>query len=193
MKMSGLFLTVGILLLFALSIFTTIVMPYMDLLTVPPSPGVRPYTALEEKGRMIYRREGCYYCHTMQVRRVPDTDANGKTKRDASGQIVYKPLPADVVFSDIGGGPSEPGDYYYDKPHLLGTERTGPDLVYEGIKRPQKSFHIDHFKNPQSVEPRSLMPPFAFLTSEELDALIAFIVMPRGRSAGGQKKGGGLL
>ena len=182
---SGLFVVIGIALLFALSIFTTIVMPYMDILTVPPSPGVKACTALEEKGRMIYRREGCYYCHTMQVRRVPTYDAKG--------EIVYAPLPADVVFSDLGGGPSEPGDYYYDKPHLLGTERTGPDLFYEGNKRPQKQFHVDHFKNPQSVEPRSLMPSFDFLTDEELDALIAFVIMPRGRAAGGVKKGGGLL
>jgi cbb3-type cytochrome oxidase cytochrome c subunit len=190
---SGLFVAIGIALLFALSVFTTIVMPYMDLLTVPPTAGARPYTALEEKGRMIYRREGCYYCHTMQVRRVPDTDAEGRLKRDAKGQIIYKPLPADVVFSDIGGGPSEPGDYCYDKPHLLGTERTGPDLFYEGTKRPQKQFHVDHFKDPQSVEPRSLMPSFDFLTDDELDALIAFVIMPRGRAVGGAKKGGGLL
>ena len=190
---SGLFVVIGIVLLFALSVFATIVMPYMNLLVVPPSPGLKAYTALEEKGRMIYRREGCYYCHTMQVRRVPTYDANGKVVRDAKGEIVYAPLPADVVFSDIGGGPSEPGDYYFDKPHLLGTERTGPDLFYEGAKRPQKQFHVDHFKNPQSVEPRSLMPRFDFLSGEELDALIAFVIMPRGRALGGVKKGGGLL
>ena len=52
---------------------------------------------------------------------------------------------------------------------------------------------MEHFKNPQSVEPRSLMPSFDFLTDEELDALIAFVIMPRGRAAGGAKKGGGLL
>ncbi len=187
---SGVFVVIGVALLLALSVFTTIVMPYMDILTVPPSPGARPYTALEEKGRMIYRREGCYYCHTMQVRRQPMYDAEGRLMRDKNGAIMYRPIPADTVFSDIGGGPTHPGDYVYDKPHLLGTERTGPDLFYEGIKRPQKEFHYQHFRNPQSTEPQSLMPPFNFLTEEEIEALTAFIIMPRGRAAAPGRPGG---
>jgi hypothetical protein len=34
------------------------------------------------------------------------------------------------------------------------------------------------------------MPPFAFLTPEEVEALTAFIIMPRGRAAGAPRKGG---
>src|ERR1035437_2906375 len=33
-----------------------------------PTGKLRPPTALEQQGRMIYVREGCWYCHTMWTR-----------------------------------------------------------------------------------------------------------------------------
>ena len=33
-----------------------------------PTPGLRPYTAAEARGREIYQREGCYVCHSQFVR-----------------------------------------------------------------------------------------------------------------------------
>ncbi|MCK9912288.1 cbb3-type cytochrome c oxidase subunit II, partial [Microbacteriaceae bacterium K1510] len=32
--------------------------------TVTPVEGMRPYTPLEQLGRNIYTREGCYTCHS---------------------------------------------------------------------------------------------------------------------------------
>ena len=51
----------------------------------PPTPGLRPLTPVEERGRQLYVAEGCSYCHTQQVR----------------------PLVHDRVY----GRPSAPGDF----------------------------------------------------------------------------------
>ena len=40
------------------------------------------------------------------------------------------------------------GDYVQDRPHLVGTERTGPDLSQEGGEHPD-DWHWAHFTNPQ--------------------------------------------
>jgi len=60
------------------------------------------------------------------------------------------------------------GEGIYDRPFLWGSKRTGPDLARVGGKYPD-SWHWIHLINPRQIEPRSNMPPFAFLTSSELD------------------------
>jgi cytochrome c oxidase cbb3-type subunit 2 len=40
--------------------------------TVEKVDGVRPYTALELRGRDIYQREGCYLCHSQMIRPFRD-------------------------------------------------------------------------------------------------------------------------
>ena len=82
------------------------VLPGIALSNTPPGPGVKPLTPLQTEGRDIYVANGCSYCHTQQVR----------------------PLPQDKVF----GRPSAPGDFAYQTPELLGSERTGPDLTNVG-------------------------------------------------------------
>src|SRR3954469_23957932 len=78
-------------------------LPRIWLSHIPPTPGAKPLTPAEARGRDIYVAEGCFYCHTQQVR----------------------PLPGDRMF----GRPSAPGDYAYQTPELLGSERNGPDLT----------------------------------------------------------------
>lgn len=124
---------IGSVFIFAAVVFGTIVLPYITFQPAP-SPGMRPYTPLELVGRDIYRREGCWYCHSQFTR------------------------PQDRDF----GLPSDAGDYVYDSPHLLGTERTGPDLSNIGGKFPDE-WHRVHHRNPQAVQPGSLMPSFAYL------------------------------
>src|SRR4051812_17033526 len=77
------------------------VLPGIALSGIAPGPGVKPLTALQTEGRDVYVANGCSYCHTQQVR----------------------PLPQDEVY----GRPSAPGDFAYQTPELLGSERTGPD------------------------------------------------------------------
>jgi cbb3-type cytochrome c oxidase subunit II len=120
-----------------------IVPPFFLQGVVEPVPGQRPYTALEQEGRDIYVREGCYVCHSQMVRPLRTETAR------------YGPY-------------SLAGESVYDRPFQFGSRRTGPDLARVGGKYPD-SWHWLHLVDPRSIEPRSNMPAFAFLTGSELD------------------------
>jgi cytochrome c oxidase cbb3-type subunit 2 len=113
------------------------VLPGMFLSRTPPSPGVKPLTSLEAEGRAVYVANGCSYCHTQQVR----------------------PLEQDKVF----GRPSAPGDFAYQTPELLGSERTGPDLTNIGARQANAVWQYIHLYNPRAVVPQSIMPSFSWL------------------------------
>jgi cytochrome c oxidase cbb3-type subunit 2 len=104
---------------------------------------VKPYTPLQQEGRDIYMREGCNNCHSQTVRT----------------------LVADVERYGNGGSYSKSGEFVYDRPHLWGSRRTGPDLARIGLKYPDPkgAWHRKHMENPQSVVPASNMPAYAFL------------------------------
>ncbi|MBK5276783.1 MAG: cbb3-type cytochrome c oxidase subunit II [Desulfuromonadales bacterium] len=104
---------------------------------------VKPYTPLQQEGRDIYMREGCNNCHSQTVRT----------------------LAADVERYGNGGSYSKSGEFVYDRPHLWGSRRTGPDLARIGLKYPDPNgmWHRKHMDNPQSVVPASNMPAYAFL------------------------------
>lgn len=126
----------------ALALYVVIVMfiavgPAIDLAQTPPGPGVQPLTPLEAEGRQVFASNGCDYCHTMQVR----------------------PLPEDKPF----GRPSAPGDFAYATPEMLGSERTGPDLTNVGNAKPSDVWQYIHLYDPRAVEPHSIMPNFKFL------------------------------
>lgn len=113
------------------------VLPGIELSKTPPGPGVEPLTPLEAEGRDVYVANGCSYCHTQQVR----------------------PLPEDRVF----GRPISAGDLAYQTPELLGSERNGPDLSNIGNRQPSKVWQYMHLYDPRSVQPLSIMPDFSFL------------------------------
>ena len=104
---------------------------------------VTPYTALEQAGRDIYIREGCNNCHTQTVR----------------------PLVADVLRY---GEYSKSGEFVYDRPHLWGSRRTGPDLARVGGKYPD-AWHYNHMEDPGSTSPGSIMPRYPWLLTRQLD------------------------
>ena len=59
-------------------LITTVVPPLVDKSWGRPAPGLKPYTEIQLKGRAIYVREGCWYCHTQQTRTlVSDTKRSG--------------------------------------------------------------------------------------------------------------------
>ena len=126
----------------AMSYTALSLVPKLQLATIEPTPGTRPYTNVESLGRAVYIREGCIYCHTQQVR--------------AEG------YGADI---ERGWGPrgSLPGDYVYQRPHLLGTMRTGPDLADIASRQPSRDWQLAHLYQPRSVSPGSVMPPFPWL------------------------------
>ena len=98
---------------------------------------VKPYDALRLTGRDIYIREGCYNCHSQMVRPF-----RAETERYGHYSVA--------------------GEYIYDRPFLLGSKRTGPDLHRVG-GRYSDNWHIAHLRNPRDVVPESNMPAFPWL------------------------------
>jgi cbb3-type cytochrome oxidase cytochrome c subunit len=80
----------------------------------------------------------------------------------------------------IQAPPSQPGEYVYDKPHLLGTRRTGPDLGRVGGKY-DNTWHINHLRDPRSTSPGSIMPSMTWLfdkngqPTKDAVALVAYL------------------
>jgi cbb3-type cytochrome oxidase subunit 1/mono/diheme cytochrome c family protein len=96
-----------------------------------------PLTTSEERGRLIYAREGCAYCHTQQIR--------------------Y--LQADI---DRFGAPTLAWETRFDYPHLMGTRRIGPDLSRAGGTRTE-NWQLVHLYAPRAIVPDSIMPSYAGL------------------------------
>ena len=111
--------------------------------TVEHVKGVRPYSPLEQRGRDIYVREGCYTCHSQQIRAL----------RDEVERYGHFSLAAESM---------------YDHPFQWGSKRIGPDLARVGGKY-SNEWHYAHLMNPQSVVPESLMPHYAFLADTPLE------------------------
>ena len=110
--------------------------------TIEKVKGVRPYTPLEQAGRDIYVREGCYVCHSQMIRPLRD-----EVER-------YGPY-------------SLAAESMYDHPFQWGSKRTGPDLARVGGKY-SDAWHVQHLTDPRSVVPESIMPPYAFLSEKDL-------------------------
>ncbi|AHK80320.1 peptidase S41 [Ectothiorhodospira haloalkaliphila] len=110
--------------------------------TVEEVDGVRPYTPLEQRGRDIYVREGCYNCHSQMVRPF----------RDEMLRYGHYSLAAESM---------------YDHPFQWGSKRTGPDLARVGGKY-SNEWHVRHLIDPKSVVPESIMPGYPWLARRDL-------------------------
>lgn len=118
-----------------------VVLPYLQVRHAEPTPGLKPYSAAELRGREVYIANGCVYCHSQQPRAAkfaPD-DQRG------------------------WGRASVAGDYAFDAPHLLGTMRTGPDLLNIGARQPSEQWHLGHLYQPRAYVEGSIMPAYPFL------------------------------
>jgi len=113
--------------------------------TVEKVEGMRPYTPLEQAGRNVYVREGCYTCHSQMIRPF----------RDEVERYGHYSLAAESM---------------YDHPFQWGSKRTGPDLARVG-NRYSDEWHVQHLTDPRSVVPESIMPPYAFLANREINDL----------------------
>ncbi|MCG6964907.1 MAG: cytochrome-c oxidase, cbb3-type subunit II [Chromatiaceae bacterium] len=111
--------------------------------TIEKVDGVRPYTPLEQRGRDIFIREGCYTCHSQMIRPFRDED------------MRY-------------GHYSLAAESKYDHPFQWGSKRTGPDLARVGRKY-SNAWHTQHLNNPRDVVPESIMPNYPWLLRNELD------------------------
>ncbi len=110
--------------------------------TVEKVEGMRPYTPLEQVGRNVYVREGCYVCHSQMIRPF----------RDEVERYGHYSLAAESM---------------YDHPFQWGSKRIGPDLARVG-GRYSDEWHVQHLRDPRSVVPESIMPSYAFLADREI-------------------------
>ena len=139
----GLILTVAILLVVAVGGLVEIAPLFYLESTIEKVSGVRPYSPLELAGRNIYIREGCYVCHSQQVRPL----------RDEVERYGHYSLAAESM---------------YDHPFQWGSKRSGPDLARVGGKY-SDAWHVQHMIDPRALVPESIMPPYKFLANKRID------------------------
>ncbi len=107
-----------------------------------------PKSGMAERGRRIYVANGCFYCHSEQVR--ADYAASDIDRpRDAA------PSPP----SKWGDRRSAPRDYIFDRPALLGKMRMGPDLANIGKAAPAEEEAAP--AQPSPANPANPVPPGA--------------------------------
>lgn len=137
LRMSYVVASVGGILFFAMSVALLGIWPGEVLeketrAMSPPHP--LGLSASEERGRVIYSREGCAYCHTQQIRYVH----------------------ADMMRF---GAPTLAWETRFDYPHLWGTRRIGPDLARENGAHPE-DWQLAHLYDPRTVVSDSIMPGY---------------------------------
>jgi cytochrome c oxidase cbb3-type subunit 2 len=140
---NSIILLIGILIVVSIGGLVQIAPLFFVESTIEKVKGMRPYTPLEQAGRDIYIREGCYGCHSQMIR----------TLRDEVERYGHYSLAAESM---------------YDHPFQWGSKRTGPDLARVGGKYSDQ-WHADHMMNPRSVVPESIMPSYPWLARTRLD------------------------
>jgi len=140
---NSIFLVIGILVVVSIGGLVEIAPLYWLDSTIEKVRGVRPYSPLELAGRNIYVREGCYACHSQQIRSL----------RDEVERYGHYSLAAESM---------------YDHPFQWGSKRTGPDLARVG-GRYSDEWHTTHMIDPRSIVPESVMPGYPFLATNRLD------------------------
>lgn len=111
--------------------------------TIEKVSGMRPYTPLELAGFNIYLREGCYGCHSQQIRPL----------RDEVERYGHYSLAAESMF---------------DHPFQWGSKRTGPDLARVGGKYSDE-WHVSHMIEPRDLVPESIMPGYKYLANRSVN------------------------
>jgi cytochrome c oxidase cbb3-type subunit II len=110
---------------------------------VEPSEGVEPYSPLRLAGRDVYVSEGCYNCHSQQIRPF-----RSETERYGHYSVA--------------------GEFVYDRPFQWGSKRTGPDLARVGGSY-SDDWHELHLIDPRAVVPESNMPAYPWLAERFVD------------------------
>lgn len=151
---------------FALSVYALVVVPQTQIGGLQPQftddegkvTDIYPIQNLGivEKGREVYRAEGCIYCHSQQIRDLQ----NG----------------TDLV-RGWGERRTVARDYIFEQPPFLGSNRLGPDLANVGSakwrneeendpRRPLKRdarWQLLHLYAPKTIITESNMPSYRYL------------------------------
>src|SRR5687768_14809937 len=142
LERNSLLLVIGIIVVVSIGGLVEIAPLFWIESTVEKVEGVRPYTPLEQAGRDIYVREGCYTCHSQMIRPL----------RDEVERYGHYSLAAESM---------------YDHPFQWGSKRTGPDLARVGGKY-SDDWQVAHLVDPRSLVPESVMPAYPFLAEKPL-------------------------
>lgn len=140
---SNLLMIVLVLVTLAIGGIVEIVPLFFQRSTTEAVPGLKPYTALEQAGRDVYTREGCYNCHSQMIRTL------------RSETLRY-------------GHYSMAGEFVWDHPFQWGSKRTGPDLHRVGGKYSDE-WHRLHLIDPRALVPESNMPAYPWLERALVD------------------------
>jgi cytochrome c oxidase cbb3-type subunit II len=150
---SGPLLFLGLFLSLATSFWGVILWPQLQLgrLDLRPIPNTRDLypsgrLGLAKAGADVYRAQGCYECHTEQVRPRElgyDLERGWGVRRTVAQ------------------------DYLLDDPVMLGRLRVGPDLANIGMRQPDAQWHLLHLYHPKSEVPASTMQPYRFLFRQQ--------------------------
>ena len=143
LEKNSIFMLLGIVIVVLIGGIVEIIPLFRMETVIEPVTGVRPYTPLEMAGFNVYRREGCYLCHSQQIRPL----------RDEVARYGHYSLAAESM---------------YDRPFQWGSKRTGPDLARVGSKY-SDAWHVKHLNEPRNVVPESIMPSYSFLAKYETD------------------------
>lgn len=143
LERNSVFMVIGIIIVVLIGGIIEIIPLFRMETVIEPVKGVRPYTPLELAGFNVYKREGCYLCHSQQIRAL----------RDEVARYGHYSLAAESM---------------YDRPFQWGSKRTGPDLARVGGKY-SDDWHARHLIEPRDMVPESIMPSYAFLKNHEAD------------------------
>lgn len=89
------------------------------------------------KGKIMFVREGCWWCHTL--------------------------LPEQTQDWQYFGAPPMLGDFNGESPTAFGSDRKAPDLTHVGSRNSSKEWMMMHFFNPRLVQTHSIMPRYDYL------------------------------
>jgi cytochrome c oxidase cbb3-type subunit 2 len=93
------------------------------------------------KGKIMFVREGCWWCHTL--------------------------LPEQTQDWQYFGAPPMLGDFNGESPTAFGSDRKAPDLTHVGSRNSSQEWMLLHFYNPRLVQPHSIMPRYDYLWGEK--------------------------
>ncbi len=161
----GMVIFVGALLTFSSSWLGLVLFPFWQLQGEQPYTDPagtadaypRPLAGRALAGQRVYVQNGCLYCHSQQVRseKFGNWWENGEMRTGAD------------IKRNWGVRRTVSRDYIHDRPTLLGTMRTGPDLATIGRRNPSPDWQHNHLLNPRALNEWSVMPSFAFLYTRE--------------------------
>lgn len=154
----------GPALLVAVGYGVTVVAPATANTNTERAAETRQYSVGATKGRELYAKNGCVYCHSLQ-------------RRD--------------VYADAGLGPapSSNKEDLNDRPAMHGQARYGPDLSCVGDRVPGAAADAGddaaveamaaYLREPAAAHPGSTMPSYRFLSNDDLRRLASYLVEHR--------------